>query len=235
MLRAVLTFHSVDDGAGPLSYAPADLETLLATLCAAELPVVDLDTLLAAETTHGVALTFDDGMRSVFEVALPILRRHRAPAHLFLGTLAVENAATAAGAYAMLTWDQVARLADGGVAIESHTHSHRDLRALADAEIDAECARADALIERHVGRRPRYFAYPFGCCDRRVAQRIGTRYTAAFTNRMGFVSPRAPRSRLPRLDVHYLRGAFARVPLTAPPLRAYLMWRKGLRKLRGSE
>ena len=233
MLRAVLTFHSVDDGAGPLSYPPADFEALLATLRAAELPVVDLDTLLAVETTRGVALTFDDGMRSVFEVALPILRRHRAPAHLFLGTLAVE--ATAAGAYAMLTWDQVARLADSGVAIESHTHSHRDLRPLADAEIDAECAKADALIEHHVGRRPRYFAYPFGCCDRRVAQRIGARYTAAFTNRMGFVSPRAARSRLPRLDAHYLRGTFARVPLTAPPLRAYLMCRKGLRKLRGSE
>ncbi len=28
----------------------------------------------------------------------------------------------------MLTWDQITRLAKGGVAIEGHTHSHRDLR-----------------------------------------------------------------------------------------------------------
>jgi peptidoglycan/xylan/chitin deacetylase (PgdA/CDA1 family) len=232
-LRAVLMFHSVDDGAGPLSYAPADFETLLATLGAADLPVVDLDTLLAAPTRRGVALTFDDGMRSVLEVALPILNWHRAPAHLFLGTRALE--APSPGAYAMLTWDELARLAQSGVAIESHTHSHRDLRLLPDAEIDAECAQADALIERYVGRRPRYFAYPFGRCNARVEARIGIRYAAAFTTRMGFLSPRARLSRLPRLDAHYLRGALARVPLTAPPLRAYLMCRKALRLLKGSE
>jgi peptidoglycan/xylan/chitin deacetylase (PgdA/CDA1 family) len=234
-MRAVLTFHSVDDRAGALSYAPADFEVLLATLAANNLPIVGLDTLLATETRRGVALTFDDGMRSVFDVALPILRRYRVPAHLFLCTGAVEGTATAAGAYAMLNWDQVNRLAECGVAIEGHAHSHRDLRLLSDAEIDAECATADTLIERHVGRLPRYFAYPFGHCNRRVAERVEARYVAAFTSRLGFVSSRSDRSQLPRLDAHYLRGAFARLAPTASSMRAYLMLRKVLRNIRGSE
>ena len=234
-MRAVLTFHSVDDASGALSYAPADFEALLAALAAASLPILALDTLLAEETTHGVALTFDDGMRSVLDVALPILRRHCAPAHLFLCTGAIEGVATAASGYAMLTWDQIARLAKDGVAIECHTHSHRDLRTLTDAEIGDECATADRLIERHVGRRPRYFAYPFGHANRHVAEWVEKRYEAAFTNRLGFLSMRAGRSRLPRVDAHYLRGTFARLPLTAAPMHAYLMVRKGLRVMRGSE
>lgn len=234
-MRAVLTFHSLDDRAGALSYAPADFKILLATLAAANLPIIDLDALLATETRCGVALTFDDGMRSVFDVAFPILRQHRAPAHLFLRTGAVVGTATEASAYPMLNWDQINRLAEGGIVIESHTHSHRDLRALSDSEIDAECAMADTLIERHVGQRPRYFAYPFGYCTQRVADRIGTRYVAAFTARLGFLSSSTRRSQLPRVDAHYLRGMFARLPLTTPQVRAYLMCRKGLRKIRGIE
>ena len=156
--RAVLTFHGVDDRAGALSYPPADFEALLATLAAASVPIVSLDALLATDTTSGVSLTFDDGMRSVFDVALPILRRHGAPAHLFLRTGAVGGATAEASACPTLDWDQINLLAEGGVAIESHTHSHQDLRVLSDAEIDAECAMADTLIERHVGQRPRYFA-----------------------------------------------------------------------------
>lgn len=234
-MRAVLTFHSVDHGAGAMSYTPVDFEVLLATLAAANVPIVSLDALLATETMSGVALTFDDGMRSVFDVAFPILRQYRAPAHLFLHTGAVEGTATGASAYPMLNWDQINRLAEGGVVIESHTHSHRDLRALSDSEIDAECAMGDTLIERHVGRRPQYFAYPFGYCSDRVAERIGARYVAAFTARLGFLSTRTTRSQLPRVDAHYLRGMFARLPLTKPSLRAYLICRKVLRKIRGSE
>jgi peptidoglycan/xylan/chitin deacetylase (PgdA/CDA1 family) len=233
--RAVLTFHGVDDRAGALSYPPADFEALLATLAAANVPIVSLDALFATDTTSGVSLTFDDGMRSVFDVALPILRQHAAPAHLFLRTGAVGGVAAEASACPMLNWDQINLLAEGGVAIENHTHSHPDLRVLSDAEIDAECAMADTLIERHVGQQPRYFAYPFGYCNHRIAERVGTRYVAAFTARLGFLSTRAKRSQLPRIDAHYLRGMFARLPLTTPPARAYLMCRKVLRKIRGSE
>ncbi len=234
-MRAVLMFHGIDERPGPLSYPVADFEALLGTLLAADLPIIDLDTLLLPTTSRGVALTFDDGMRSVLHAALPILRQFRAPAHLFLHTGAVEQPPANEGAQTMMTWDEVAQLARCGVAIECHTHRHLDLRTLTDLAIESECATADALIDRHVGRKPRYFAYPFGHADRRVARVIGARYAAALTNRLGFVSARAAQSRLPRIDAHYLRGRLARRPLTEPSLRAYLLLRKALRKIRGSE
>ena len=234
-MRAVITFHSIDARRGPLSYPPRDLAALLATLVATRVPLLDLDTLLSPATTRGVTLTFDDGMRSVLDAALPVLREHRAPAHLFLATGLIEPTAAARSGCEMLTWDGVVQLARAGVAIEGHTHGHPDLRRLADEDVDAQCERADALIEQRIGRRPRYFAYPFGHHDARVAGRIAARYAAAFTTRLGFLSADAVASRLPRIDAHYLRGAHARRPLASPATRAWLAARKVLRRVRGSE
>jgi peptidoglycan/xylan/chitin deacetylase (PgdA/CDA1 family) len=236
-MRAVLTFHGVDDSPGPLSWSPRAFGRLLAELRKGSLPVISLDALLGPQTRRGIALTFDDGMRSVFTAALPILREHGMPAHLFLCTGAVDGAAVvpAMAQRDMLTWDMVGTLHEAGVAIESHTHRHPDLRSLPDVEIDAECEAADALIERRVGRRPRYFAYPFGYHDARVVRHAAVRYAAAFTTRLAPLPSDADLARLPRLDAHYLRSPLAYRHLEAPALRAYLRLRRLLRLVRGSE
>src|SRR6476620_10135808 len=85
-MRAILTFHSIDDTGSVLSYPPKTFDRLLLALQRSGIPLLDLDTLLRPQTKTGVALTFDDGMRTVFTEALPILRSHSAPAHLFLTT-----------------------------------------------------------------------------------------------------------------------------------------------------
>ena len=235
--RAVITFHSVEDAAGPVYYPPHLFAAFLAALERRRLPIVDLDTLLDAASGRGVTLTFDDGMRSVFAAALPVLRDHRAPAHLFLATGTVADGASghASRPTQMLDWDAIVALHHAGVAIESHTHRHRDCRTLSDAEIDDECATADALIERQVGRRPRYFAYPFGYHDRRVRERISSRYAAAFTTALAPLAPDGDRSRLPRLDAHYLRSPLWYERLDTPATRGYLTLRRALRIMRGTE
>jgi peptidoglycan/xylan/chitin deacetylase (PgdA/CDA1 family) len=235
--RAVITFHSIEDADGPVCYPPRLFVAFLAALERSRLPIVDLDTLLDAASGRGVALTFDDGMRSVSVAALPILRDHGVRAHLFLATGSVADglAGHAAGRAEMLDWDAIGALHHAGVAIENHTHGHRDCRALSDTEIDDECATADALIERHVGRRPRYFAYPFGYHDRRVRERIGSRYAAAFTTALAPLAFGDDRSRLPRLDAHYLRSPLWYERLETPAAHGYLMLRRALRILRGTE
>jgi peptidoglycan/xylan/chitin deacetylase (PgdA/CDA1 family) len=235
--RAVITFHSIENADAPVCYPPHLFAAFLAALERRHLPIVDLDTVLDSASGRGVALTFDDGMRSVFAAALPVLRERGARAHLFLATGSVADGASghASGKAQMLDWDAIVALHRAGVAIESHTHSHRDCRTLSDAEIDDECETADALIERQVGRRPRYFAYPFGYHDRRVRERIGSRYAAAFTTALAPLAPGGDRSRLPRLDAHYLRSRLWYERIDAPATRGYFMLRRALRILRGSE
>jgi peptidoglycan/xylan/chitin deacetylase (PgdA/CDA1 family) len=237
-MRAVLTFHHLGDDPEPVAYPARAFEALLRALDDRGLPIVDLDGLLAPGAGPGVALAFDDGWRSVLTEALPMLRAARAPAHLFLctGLLAAESDVRAPmPRYARLDWDGVDRLRHGGVAVESHTHTHPDLRGGGTARVEEECARADELIERRTGRRPRYFAYPYGRCDAASRGVAASRYAAAFTTRLAPLSASDDRYRLPRIDAHYLRSDGARRRLGRPASRAWLAMRGALRTLGGRQ
>lgn len=237
-MRAVITFHAIDDRPGPLSYPPRALATLLTALAEADLPVLTLDALLSAEAPRGVALTFDDGMASVAEAALPILRDHRVPAHLFLTTGAVggdnrwPGQPQGAAYQQMLDWTQVEALHDGGVFIEGHTAHHPDLRTLDEQRIAAECDAADGLIERRLGRRPRHFAYPYGFYDDHVRAAVRRLYASAATTEFRDLSGPFPLDAVPRLDSHYLRSPWLMRNLSGRPAGLYLELRRLIRRLR---
>ncbi len=61
-MHAILTFHSIDDKGSVISYSPGHFRLLLEVLARQQIPVLDLDTLLAPGTRKGVAITFDDGI-----------------------------------------------------------------------------------------------------------------------------------------------------------------------------
>ncbi len=236
-MRAVITFHSLDYDASVLSFPPSRFAHFIESLARNRIPVVSYAELRGRE--RGVTLTFDDGMRSLHEAALPVLREHRIPAHLFLTTGAVgrdngwRSQPAQAPRYAMLDWKQVAACAAGGVLVESHTRSHADLRRLGNDAIAAECAAADAEIEQRVGRRPRLFAYPYGHFDDRVVAAVAGLYEACFTTRMAYFDGGADPARAPRLDAYYLQSRWVQERLLSWPVRSYLDGRSLIRALRG--
>jgi len=151
-MYAIFTFHSIDDKGSVISYSPRHFALLLEVLAEKNIPVLDLDTLLAPGTRHGVAITFDDGMHSVYRQALPVLRDYGVPAHLFLATGAVDSAtpwppdALDGHTFEMLNWDEIGALHTARVAIECHTRTHPDMRTLSNAQMQEECEQADDLI-----------------------------------------------------------------------------------------
>ena len=238
-MRAVLTFHSIDDLPGPLSYSPAGLEALLDALMEAELPVLSLDELLSDKDAHGVALTFDDGISTVFTSAMPILAKRQIPAHVFVITRWVgrdnrwPGQPANAAAFKLMDWDQLEMLHAAGFRIDGHTASHPDLRSLSDAEIEAEMEEADSAIESRVGRRPRYFAYPYGYHDSRVRAVAGKRYAGCFTTKLDYLDASAALDAIPRLDAHYLRSPELVRALPGKTVHAYIALRRALRRFRG--
>jgi peptidoglycan/xylan/chitin deacetylase (PgdA/CDA1 family) len=235
-MRAVLTFHHLGDDPGPLAFPARSFEALLRSLGACRLPVVDLDRLLAPGAGPGVAIAFDDGWRSVLTEALPVLRSTGTPAHLFLctGMLAREGPERVPmPAFPRLDWRDVEAVHRDGVRIESHTHAHPDLRGLTEARVAEECGRADTLIERCLGRRPRYFAYPYGRHDAGARRVAGSKYAAAFTTRLATLGDADDRSALPRLDAHYLRNPVLQRRLDGRAARGWLALRRFLRTMRG--
>lgn len=238
-MRAVLTFHSIDDLPGPLSYSPAGLEALLDALDEAGLPIVSVDELVGSSDAHGVALTFDDGISTVFTAAMPILANRQIPAHVFVITSQVgrdnrwPGQPANATPFKLMDWDQLERLQASGFRIEAHTASHPDLRTLTDREIDAEMEEADATIEDRLGRRPRYFAYPYGSHDSRVRAVAVKRYAGCFTTKLDYVRASTELDAIPRLDAHYLRSPDFVRALPGKRAQAYIALRRALRRLRG--
>jgi len=240
-MRAILTFHSIDDSGSVLAYHPASFSTLLQALADRGIPVLDLDALLQPQTTRGVAITFDDGMQSVHRNALPVLREHGIPAHLFLTTGAAGDNRPwpqdpcDGHTFAMLDWDELEALHAAGVRIESHTHTHPDMRGLSTERLQEECEQADAMIERRLDRRPQYFAYPFGYHNRNVRDFVRNRYRGTVTTELRPLARDPDFAALPRLDSFYLQSPLMMRNFGSLPVRGYLAGRNVLRNWKGSQ
>ena len=238
-MRSVLTFHSIDGLPGPLSYSAAQLEGMLDALEEAKLPVFELDQLLSDPAADGVALTFDDGISTVFTTAMPILKKRKVPAHVFVITKWVggdnrwPGQPADATPFSLMNWNQLEAIQDGGFRIEAHTASHPDLRTLSDAAVEEEMEEADHAIESRLGRRPNYFAYPYGYHDGRIRSVARKRYRGAFTTKLDYLSPDSAADALPRLDTHYLRSPALVRALAGPSAHAYVAFRRALRRMRG--
>lgn len=239
-MRAVLTFHSIDDSGSMLSFAPARFAELIESLARSGVPVVAFDDLLRLR--EGIAITFDDGMATLHRHALPVLHDHGFPAHLFLTTGAVgsdnmwPSQPRAAPHFDMLDWRQVEDCAAQGLLVESHTATHPDLRTLDDARIVDECRVADEEIERRLGRRPRLFAYPYGFADERVRRVVAPLYAGCFSTRLDYLRDQADLSDLsdlPRLDTYFLRAPTLFRHLLSAPVHSYIGLRAAIRRIRG--
>jgi peptidoglycan/xylan/chitin deacetylase (PgdA/CDA1 family) len=110
----------------------------------------------------------------------------------------------------IMTWDDVRSLAGAGMAVESHTRSHRVLETLDDDELRDEVVGSRRDLEAQLGRPVRAIAYPVG---RRPSMRVRRAvaeagYCIGLTNGSGVnrVWPRAMGKALPldRFDIRRL-------------------------------
>ena len=240
-MKAIITFHSIDDSGSFLSFSINQFENLLSSLSKLNIPIVSLDELLKKETKKGIALTFDDGMKSLFTKALPVLRDYNAVAHLYLttGVVGKDNMWPTqpkhAPRYDILSWGEVEQLSESGIYIESHTVNHPDMRALSLSQIEEECNTADDEIEKRVGRRPRYFAYPYGFKNEKVSNYVSKHYIASVTTEFRVLDKNEDASLLPRLDAYYLQPSWLQHNFDSLLVKYYLQCRGVIRTLRGTQ
>ncbi|OPZ82763.1 MAG: Poly-beta-1,6-N-acetyl-D-glucosamine N-deacetylase precursor [bacterium ADurb.Bin429] len=143
-----------------------------------------------------VAVTMDDGYRDNFTCAYPILRRHQAPATVFLVTSVVGDAAH-------LTWEHARNMRQGDCGFQSHTVHHYDLTTLNDEQLHSELIDSRETITVHLRRPVSQVAYPSGAFNDRVVAGVrAAGYTAAWKKGGGPVTPDCDPLRLPRIRVH---------------------------------
>ncbi|MGW4290569.1 polysaccharide deacetylase family protein [Streptomyces sp. NPDC004673] len=175
----ILMYHAVaaapNDATRTLSVAPEAFAEQMALIGDLGLTPITTATLAAhwryrrPLPARPVLITFDDGYEGVHRHALPVLAKHGFPATLFASTGWIRGPYdTGGGLDAMLDWPQVRELADSGVEIGGHSHSHPQLDQLDDAALAAELEHSTSILTDELGARPVSFAYPYGYSSRRV-------------------------------------------------------------------
>jgi peptidoglycan/xylan/chitin deacetylase (PgdA/CDA1 family) len=114
---------------------------------------------------HPVVFTFDDGYRSQYANALPILRAHRWPGVL---DLTVRNERDRWGMPPRL----VHSLIRAGWEIDAHSINHPDLTMLDAARLSDEVQGARTLIGRQFHVPVNFFCYPAGHYDSTVVAAV---------------------------------------------------------------
>jgi peptidoglycan/xylan/chitin deacetylase (PgdA/CDA1 family) len=139
-------------------------------------------------------ITFDDGWKSQFEVAWPILKNYGYPLTMFIYTEGIRPGKYSGGE--SMTWEQLAEMRDAGVDIQAHSVTHQDLRKppydrftkkrLPQSEYESwlenEVAGSKQIIEQKLGVKVNCFAVPYGFYNehvKEVAMKAG--YEALFT------------------------------------------------------
>ena len=152
-----------------------------------------------------VVLTFDDGYADFVTAALPLLQRYGFPATLFVTTGWVADAGSNSAGTPQdrtLRWKQIRELAQTGIEIGAHGHSHAALDELSPADLRRELTHSRALLEDNIGQSVLTVAYPFGYSNqavRRAAHEAGYVYGAAVRNTRA--TPSADPFLVPRMTI----------------------------------
>lgn len=143
-----------------------------------------------------VIITIDDGYRSIYNIAYPILKKYGYSATLFIYTdyVGVSNRA--------MTWDLLMKMKADGFEIGSHTLSHADLTKQEKDEnfntylkrIETELRLSKKIIDTKLGQDTIFLAYPYGKYNKQVlkiSKRLG--YKSAVSVKKGsnpfFINP----------------------------------------------
>jgi peptidoglycan/xylan/chitin deacetylase (PgdA/CDA1 family) len=238
----VFTYHAFDTTGGVLATDPARFAETLDALAKAGFRGVNLDDWVehgCPEVERGFALTFDDGFRSILEVA-DVVARYRVPATIFLVTdrMGGDNAWPGQPPHIahapLLGWSDLDDLEPLGFRVGAHGRTHARLDRCASAALEDEMRGSRDAIEDRTGRPCRLFAYPYGISNPRVRSAAERHFAGAFDTRLDLATSAHGHHRLARIDAYYLRSRRALDRLMTGRWRGWLRWRRALRAARRS-
>ena len=185
---------------------PAAFEAQMKELKDRGITVISLQDLLAWKRgeknipPRSAVVSFDDGWKSQYEVAWPIMKKYGYPFTMFIYTEGVRGGSLGGGE--AITWEQLADMRDNGVDIEGHSATHQDLREghtitlisggkrsrtkvtgpQYEEWMQNEVVGSKQLLEQRLGVKVNCFAVPFGNYNdhvKEIARNSG--YEAMFT------------------------------------------------------
>ena len=151
---------------------------------------------------RAVVITIDDGYRSVYDHAWPILQEFGYPFTVFIYVKATENKH-----WNYMTWDQAREMKAAGVDFQNHSFAHYRLASRPDdmddadylAWIRADLAVSTRIMSEELKERPRFYAVPYGEYNQAVIDTTRSfGYEAVFMQDPGSVSQDTDMFSIPR-------------------------------------
>jgi peptidoglycan/xylan/chitin deacetylase (PgdA/CDA1 family) len=154
-----------------------------------------------------VVITFDDAYQSIYDTALPILKKNKFPFSIFVNTDAISFAKN------QLSWQQLNQLTQYQGEILNHSASHTHFIRQKHAEdsfqwrqrIRNEIEKSQSTIEYFIGSTPKILAYPYGEYSLEIVQLIKDMGYAGLGQHSGPAGFGMPLEILPRFPMggHY--------------------------------
>lgn len=241
-MRAILTYHSIDESGSVISVSPTAFRRHLRQFLTARVPIVPVEKLLADSSTgtDAVALTFDDGYASLERETVPLLMEHGLPATIFVVTSCVGGTNRWPGTTGsnvpllpLLDWEALGRVTELGLTIGSHTRTHPYLPALTQTQIDEEIGGAARDLTSRLAQGPHGLAYPYGAVCSRARAAAGRSHRWACTTDFGEFDGEAPLE-LPRIDMWYFEQEGVLERWGTPWFRRWIRRRHRLRQIRSA-
>ncbi len=157
----ILAYHQVGDIDDLYSIPTSQFEEQMAYLASNGYHTISLDDLFNFYDGQGklpdkpVIITFDDGYEDNYLTALPILEKYNMSATVFIvpNLIATQD---------YLSWQQVTEMQRRHIEIGSHTMSHIAMDEISEEQQWREASESKRILEQHVDKPIRFFAYPFG-------------------------------------------------------------------------
>ena len=248
-MRAILTYHSIDDSGSAISVHPDAFRRHVDWLTSGRVKATTLDDLVTLPSaSDAVAITFDDGFENFEEHGRHLLDRG-VPVTVFVVSDRVgktnawgDTASPGIPVLPLLDWPALRRLRERGLDLGAHSRTHVDLTGLAQGPLEDEIRGSADAIFKETGVRPTVFAYPYGHVDDSAAAVVADAFEFGCTTDFQVLRDGAKSERLPRLDMYYMQRpgriegwgtpAFARFVAVRHKLRQVKQAVSGVRRSR---
>lgn len=227
----ILQYHHISDRTPhSTSTRPKDFIKHLELIEEMGLPVVELASALKRLYKHGrlkhtsVAITFDDGFRSVYTQAFEPLKKRGWPFTIFVNPVLVDLNSTYS-----LNWQQLEKLKQHGATIANHGKTHAYLlnkpKNLSWNEwLESEITQAQKRIEKKLGKTPKILAYAYGEFNTKIANWLAKKGYLAVGQHSGPASHYSHPQAIPRFPAGgnhaSIKALKEKLNSLAPPIAA---------------
>jgi peptidoglycan/xylan/chitin deacetylase (PgdA/CDA1 family) len=141
-----------------------------------------------------IVITFDDGTKTEYKNALPVLKRYGFKAIFFIMTVTINKKA-------YLDAVQIKQLSEQGHLIGCHSWDHKNVKKYNTYDWAVELSTPKKFLEEITGKQVDYFAYPYGVWSSAAFEKLKLfGYKAAF-QLSGKIDPANQEYTIPRILV----------------------------------